>query len=137
MDKLNIKNLTQNESYDFKDFDINSLSNVGLANSYDNILKFNADILIKKRIEKREKLLNIYLKYYKICVEKITQQNNVNKYDLFFNVPNYIVECPEYNGKNCILYIQEKLKNNHFDTFIIENNTIFITWKYLELNKDF
>jgi hypothetical protein len=137
MKNLSIKTINPNSKISFSNtssFDINSLMTIN--NSYeDSIRNFSADNLIKHNKEKREKLLNIYNKYYAQCIEKIQLYNNAGKFDLIFEIPDKIIDNVNYIPLYCLEFIETKLKDNFLDTYKINNNTIFITWKYIESNK--
>lgn len=98
--------------------------------------QFNVGKLIKIRKQKRKKLLENYVKLYNNCLTNIETVNDVDKTDLYFNVPNKIVGCPEYNSNDCIEYIENKLREQFIDTIKINDNTIFVSWLYLELNME-
>lgn len=115
--------------------DIDSL--ITINNNYDDsIRKFNAEYLIKTNKENREKLLKIYNKYYANCIEKIKLFHNSGKQDLIYDIPDKILDNLDYIPKYCMDFIEKKLKENCIDTYRIDNKTIFITWKYIESNKN-
>jgi hypothetical protein len=129
MDKINIENLFHCKTHiNTKILDVRAITN--------NQKIFNTDTLIETREKKRKTLLNYYLKFYDICLKKIEIANNLNKTDLLYTVTEFIPNCPEYKPIDCIEYIKEKLENNFFDTYIVGNKTLFITWLYLEANKE-
>lgn len=139
MDKININILVPNdhvrdESYSNGTIDVNTLAN--MKNSNDNAIHFNIDSLIKIRKEKREKLLETYIKYYNRCVDKIKMLNNRNITDIFFEVPTNVPDCYGYKSIDCVEFISNKLKIFFMDTYKINNYTLFITWKYIEANKE-
>ena len=139
MDKININILVPNdhvrdESYSNGTIDVNTLAN--MKNSNDNAIHFNIDSLIKIRKEKREKLLVTYIKYYNRCVDKIKMLNNRNITDIFFEVPTNVPDCYGYKSIDCVEFISNKLKIFFMDTYKINNYTLFITWKYIEANKE-
>ena len=51
-------------------------------------------------------------------------------------VQEYLAETPDYVAKFCVDYISNKLKANYFDTYIMNPTTIFVTWKFIEANKE-
>lgn len=114
--------------------DVKSL--LSIKKSYDDIYLFNPDQLIKSRIEKREKILSTYMKIYKSCLEKIKMFESMNRVDMVFEIPQYMVDTLNYNPNDCLDYIRNKLTELFIDTYKISNKLIFITWKYIELNKD-
>lgn len=113
-------------------FDVYSLANLNNINWKN---KFNSDNLIKAKNVKKEKLIDTYLIYYNRCTERIESANSKDKMDIFFDIPEVIPECPNYNSFECLLFIEKKLRSQKLDTFIMNNKTIFITWKYIEENK--
>jgi hypothetical protein len=114
-----------------KPLDINTLmaSTKGINDSY------TADMIIKSREKKRERILEIYSRCYDQCIEKIKLLNTSNKIDLVYNIPIFIPDCPDYNPQRCLEYIETKLRVNCFDTLRLSDHSIFVTWKYIELNK--
>lgn len=96
---------------------------------------FNVDMLMQKREIKRKKILDNFTEMYEQCVRKIEIANDLNKTDLLFCVKNHIPDCPDYDPDFCVDYIRNKLHDLHFDTYKINNTTIFITWLYMETNK--
>ena len=137
MDKISLKNLVPDVKIaDSKSnqFDVGSLISIN-NNLEDSIRGFNADYLIKSNKEKREKLLNIYLRYYANCIDKIKLFHNGGKLDLIYEVPEKLTENQDYISKYCLDFIDFKLKQNYLDTYRIDKKTIFITWKYIESAK--
>lgn len=132
MDKINIENL-----FHCKTKLVSNSSNILDVNSIvHNNKSFNINDLIETREKKRILLLNNYIKYYDKCLKKIEIANNLDKTDLLYSVDEYILDCPEYKSIDCIKYIKNKLEQDFFDTYIINNNTLFITWLYLEVNRE-
>ena len=132
MDKISVSILTQNKNNTNGKLSVYSISNTKKTHSEAN--SFNSQTLIKANIIKREQLLDTYMKYYNWCIEKIKIFNSRNQVDLLFNVPLFIPECPSYSPVKCIEFIDRKLKKLHFDTYQVNMNNLFITWKYLESN---
>lgn len=130
MEKINIENLFHCTTHD----------NTGKALDVKAITQsqkpFDTDILIETRERKRKILLNCYIKFYDKCLKKIEIANNVGKTDLLYSVSESIPNFPEYKPIDCIGYIRNKLENDSFDTYIVGNKTIFITWLYIEANRE-
>lgn len=112
------------------------LSLCDIKKSHDKAYNFTVENLIKRNKEKREKLLEMYIKQYTICLEKIDFQNRKNMTDLFYDVPLFIPDCIEYNYLECLDFIEIKLKSNFFDIYRVNKNTLFISWKFIEINKN-
>jgi hypothetical protein len=132
MDKINIQTLVPNGTPPNTNgnLDINSLVNMTKQSSND----FSPNQLIHTKNKKREKLLEIFTIQYNKCIEKIKLLNSVDKTDLVFSVPYTIPDCSIYTSASCIDFIESKLRFINFDTLKINIYTLFITWKYLELN---
>jgi hypothetical protein len=132
MDKISINSLAgleTNKNINTNTLDINSLANA--SNNLDS--NFSADQLVKSKQIRREKLLTIYKYYYKSCLDKIKMVNLTDKTDLVYTIPIRNAECPNYSASDCIDYIDSKLQEHKLDTLKMSKNSLFITWKYLEL----
>ena len=95
--------------------------------------------LMKKIIEKREKKLDIYIKYYSECCDAIIEKDELNEIYMFFTIPDTpeVLDCfAIHDYKKCIEYISTKLRKQYFDTYIINSKTLFVTWKFSELHKE-
>ena len=137
MNNLSIKNLVPDVKIgDSKSsiLDINSLTAINNS-AEDSIRTFNADYLIKTSKDKREKLLQIYHRFYGHCIEKIKLFHNAGKFDLIYEVPDKVTDSYDCIAKYCMDFLEIKLKENYIDTYRIDNKTIFITWKYIESSK--
>lgn len=132
MDKINIESLFP--AYKTHHCDNKKTLDVKVISQ--NQRPFDTNILIETRARKRKILLNHYSKFYETCLKKIEIANNLGKTDLLFTVTEMIFNCPEYKPIDCILYIKKKLNEDLFDTHIINHRTLFITWLYLEVNKE-
>lgn len=97
---------------------------------------FDTDILIETREKKRKTLLNYYVKFHDTCLKKIEIANNLGKTDLLYTITESIPNCIEYKPKECIEYIKNKLDQDFFDTYVVDDKTLFITWLYIEANKE-
>lgn len=128
MEKINIENLLHCK--------INSTNSLDIESMTKRRKPFDTDSLIKTREIKRKRLLNYYIKFYDNCLKKIEIANNLGKTDLLYCVDTIIYDCPEYRPIDCIKYIKNKLDQDFFDTYIVENKTLFITWIYLEVNRE-
>ena len=93
----------------------------------------NLMLIIQKEIEnEKTKLKEFIKKIYFDCMKKIKDAINVGSTDIFYKVPLENSEYKNYNSINCLNYIEKKLRKNNFKTFIeIDENMIFVTWKYL------
>ena len=129
MNKINIENLfncrTNNRS---KNLDVKAITQCQKP--------FDIDTLIETREKKRKTLLNYYIKFYDMCLKKIEIANNLGKTDLLYTVKEFIPNCHEYKPSNCIEYIKNKLQLDHFNICILNSKTLFITWLYIESNKE-
>jgi hypothetical protein len=135
MDKLSIDNLFSTKSLSKNKLDVNSLINNKPEIKINKSRHFTSNELIQTRNERRKKVLEYYIKYYDSCFEKIELLDKQGKTDLIFEVPVRIPDCPNYIAMNCIDYVEKKLREQYMDTSILNDNSIFVTWKYIEINK--
>ena len=117
-----------------KKLDINTLFNNTPLNAEPDIL-FDANILVS-RIQKRRKIkLNCYMKMLKYCHMRIIEADEFQDTDIIFTTIDIMPTCKEYIPRECIEYISRKLREDSFDTFIISDTSLFITWTDIELKK--
>lgn len=127
MEKINIESLFQCRTHHSSNtLDVRSITHSRRP--------FDIDVLIETRERKRQKLLGYYTRNYDACLKKIEVANTLGKTDLLYSVRDYILNCPEYRAIDCVEYIREKLHAHHFNTYRVDDKTIFITWLYLETN---
>jgi hypothetical protein len=130
MDKISINalaqdsNVSNNGSIDIKTL---ALSTKSIADNFSPLQ------LIQNKKVKREKLLTLYKYYYQNCLEKIKLVNMADKTDLFYTIPLINLEYSNYSPSDCIDFIILNLSEHKLSTYKINNTTLFITWKYLEI----
>jgi hypothetical protein len=98
-------------------------------------ITFSSDILIERRNKRRKEKLNCYMQMLKYCHKRIESVDDDQNTDIIFSVVENIPECKEYDPHECLDFISKKLREEYFDTTILTDTTMFITWKYLELKK--
>ena len=98
-------------------------------------ITFTSDILLDRIKKRRKEILNYYRQMLKYCHKRIESADEDQETDLVFTVIDCIPECSSYDPRNCLEYISLKLREDDFDTHILTDTTMFITWKYLELKK--
>jgi hypothetical protein len=136
MDKLSINLLTANDT-NINNTNTNELSLFSLANNKKDINYIdNINNLIKSRKHRRKQLLHEYNKLFDRCIERINIANKMNKTDICFDIPEYILGCNDYIVSECLDFIQNKLRSLYIDTLKITNNSLFISWMYIELNRE-
>jgi hypothetical protein len=117
--------------------DVNIISKNSKYNEdIDEKCEFNSKILLNNIYEKRKKLRKWILKIYNTCCEKIKLADELGLTDIMFEIPEIILESSEYKHEQAIKYINDNLRKEYLDTYIINYRQIFISWKYIELNKD-
>lgn len=115
--------------------DIDTLfKNTPLDNEPD--ISFSSDKLLNKIKKRRLNKLKKYNEMLRYCYQKIEETDNNNDTDLIFHIIESIPDCKEFIPMECLEYISLKLRKHDFDTKIMSNTSIFITWKYLELKKE-
>lgn len=88
--------------------------------------------LKQELLERRYRKNQIYETIYDKITSKIkfTNSNTQNCYCLYqFNQLEYGI--PNYDINECISYVSEKLRKNHFKVGIIANNKIMISWLHI------
>lgn len=134
MDRISINNLFPNNSSDFKPLDVYSLYNP-VVNNTRNKNSFNVDKLTTLRKERKMKIFEHYEQIYKTCLNKIDVANDLNKTEITFEIPESIFGHYDYKKSNCLKYIELKLRKMYIDTFIYNDNAIYISWENIEKNK--
>lgn len=115
--------------------DVNSLFNMSSFNN-DPDITFTSDILIDRIKKRRIEKLRCYKNMLIHCHNKIKDVDDNGGTDLIFNILANMTECKDYKPNECIYYISVKLRDDDFDTFIMSDTSIFVTWKYIELKKE-
>jgi hypothetical protein len=95
---------------------------------------FDSTNLLKNIQEKRIKKRNWLVDEYNKCCAQIKDANETGLTDIFFTLPEIIVEHSSYKHKEALEYISKNLREQKLDTHIVNERTLFVTWKYLELN---
>lgn len=98
-------------------------------------ITFSSDLLINRRIKRRKEKLNFYRQMLRYCHKQIESADEDQYTDIVFSVIETIPECKEYDPRECLEYISVKLREEYFDTTILTDTTMFITWKYIELKR--
>ena len=71
---------------------------------------------------------------YNKCCWKIKDADDDGLTDIIFNLRDVILEHSSYKHREAIEYISKNLREQKLDTYIINDKTLFVTWKYIELN---
>lgn len=141
MNNINIKNIFDDNynltrsivqegggNYSLHNFNVSDLT--PNSNPY---VKLTDDFLINKikynEYSEQKKTQELYENKYNECLMKINSAIDVNITDIFFQVLNAHFGYKLYNSYECLTFIQEKLRKKNFDTLIISNNKMFISWK--------
>ena len=84
---------------------------------------------MKKKIEYAKKLVtDEYKKKFEICVGRINLANEMNKTNLIYSIYNDIPMIKNFKCKECIEYINNKLVKKKFNTCILSDTSILISW---------
>jgi hypothetical protein len=139
MDKMTIDKLMPGSYSSYLNkgkFDINSISKDKHIND-DPDINFNSDDLLKTIKKRREKTRAHMVICYNLCCEKIKEADESGLTDLIFNLPNMIIMSNIYcKNIDLIRYISKKLEKQNLNTYIVSDTKLFITWKFIELNKE-
>jgi hypothetical protein len=141
MNNINIKNIFDNnynltksiinvEEHNYSSYNFNVSDLTPNSNPY---IKLTDEYLINKikynEFYEQKKTEELYESKYNECLMKINNAIDINITDIFFQVLNAHFGYKLYNSYKCLLFIQEKLRKKNFDTLIISNNKMFISWK--------
>lgn len=96
-------------------------------------ITFTSNVLLERIKKRRKKKLNYYKQMLKYCHERIESADENQGTDIIFTIIDHIPEFKDFNPRECLEYISIKLREEDFDTTILTDTTMFITWKYLEL----
>lgn len=136
--KMNIESLMPSKypnEYSNGKLDVNSISIPKLLNGEPQ-KNFNSNDLLKNIYEKRKKMRDWLVNTYNLCCQKIKDADDIGLTDIIFELPDLIMENSQYRHSDAINYIIKNLREEQIDILKINNKKIFISWKYLELNKE-
>lgn len=127
MHRISINNIfNANCSNHSREIDVYSLTNKSRKK------KFNVNSLIEKNKNRQSKIHSFYKKKLDLCLEKITTANSYRKTEIIFKVPRIIIGPYNYNSMECLDFINKKLTEMKFDTIILNDNSIYISWSNIE-----
>jgi len=135
--KMNIENLmpSYNKNYNTqKILDVYTISH-GSKINIEPQRDFDSGDLLNSIMHRREKMRNWFVNMYNQCCYKIKEADNLGLTDIMFELSDIILENSSFKHKDCIEYISKNLREQFIDTLILADNKLFITWKYIELNK--
>ncbi|QOI90276.1 hypothetical protein QKU58_gp055 [Pyramimonas orientalis virus] len=78
--------------------------------------------------KKKQHRTNIYENVLEKCHTKIKTAANKEKYELFYDVPQYVVGLPLFNINECIDFIIKQLSNNGFEVKYHFPKMLHISW---------
>ena len=87
--------------------------------------ELNPKYFLLENVKMKKEYQDIISSY--LGVEPIMINSNLT--DVIFSVGVSYFGYTTYRSIDCLIYIQEKLKNKNFLTLIISNKDIFISWK--------
>lgn len=134
MDKICINNLFNGVS-EFKPLNVHTIYDIKGNKDTDKV-ELNIDRLIHLRDERENRILVQYEKIYNTCLHKITTANELNKTSVTYIVPDSVYGYFTYSASDCIKYINAKLEKEKFDTLIMGENIIYISWLNLGKNRE-
>lgn len=139
MERININNLfPSNRPHEdkFGSLDINTLFNFNKNKNRDISLDNTVDQLIEYKKEQKRKAVVEYKKILNTCLFNIKKANKLDKTDIIFKIPLFIIGVKKYDPDECLKYIETKLREMYMDTLILNINSIFISWYNIENNKN-
>lgn len=137
--KMNIETLmpSRNNNYNrSKRLDVFTISS-GKQINIDPSRDFDSNELLTNIYERRKKIRNWFVEMYNLCCVKIKDADDYGLTDLLFELPELLIDASIYKEKECMEYISNNLREQNIDTLLLNNGKqLFITWKYIELNKE-
>ncbi len=133
MEKISINSIFSQNSSSTGKLDVNTICDTNRKQREDKI-KFSVDRLIQLRRERKKIIDMEYEKQYDICLNEIELANKIGMSKIAFEVPLVIYGFKDYHQFDCLEYIQKKLQRMKFDTVIISNSQILISWEDIESN---
>jgi NADPH-dependent 7-cyano-7-deazaguanine reductase QueF-like protein len=139
---INIENLFNTTQYNHMSNPNDTIINNKIVLNVNNLIesksfKCNVDdnYIIKKikniEIDEKRKMNELYEKKYNDCLKKINDAIDIGLTDIFFKVNTNFFGYKDYTSRKCLEYIQNKLRDKKFETYIHSNTSIFISWKSL------
>jgi hypothetical protein len=107
-------------------FDIDTLFKINKDN--EKLSNFNKMDLLKSIQNKKEKIKKQYIVMYNSCCSKIQDANNYSVTDIIYDIPEFITDFPDYKPQDCIKFIKKQLLKQSFESYIISDTQIFISW---------
>ena len=135
MDKISINLLTSKNNDDnckAGELSINTMTSKKTKESY--IVQI--DNLLTERKNRRKRLLTEYDRLFETCFQRILTADKMGITEICFDVPKHILGCNEYILSECMQFLENKLRSLDIDTLRITNNSLFISWLFIELNKE-
>jgi len=98
---------------------------------------FDSKKLLEDKYKQRKNLEIYYNEIYKKCCDTIIEANKYGFAQVVFTIPMYS-DYIGYKYKDCIEFINSRLKEQHLSVKIVSKTKIIIIWDDLEqrLNKD-
>lgn len=96
--------------------------------------KSNINDIIDIKNEFINKKIDLYELEYNKCINNLVEYAKFNRNEMIYNIPLVNVFNENYNWKECLLYVKEKLEKDKL-LVVSKDNQIFITIKYLHLIK--
>jgi len=95
-------------------------------------LTFTSQKIIEKRERRQKEKQLIYKQMLQYCHRRIEESDDDLATDMIFSIVPVIPECKEYDPLECLQYVSTNLRNDNFDTIILSDTSMFITWKDIE-----
>lgn len=111
--------------------DINTLFK---NNTKSNNLPVDATILLNRSHKRKLKLDDVHKEVFNSCWRTINEANDAGFTDIFYSVPEHMIDCIDYDPLNCVKYIKSRLAEECISSIRIKksNTKMFITWEDLE-----
>lgn len=137
MDKINIQNIFgskkklsgQGNKKKEECLNIESIKNNFYQNNINNDYLVNKIKYVKEKDDK--KLFDLYDKIYNKCLKNIDNSIDFQNTNLTFYVDMSQYGYDKYSPLECLYYIKNSLEEKDFYTYVLNENSIYISWEHM------
>ena len=97
------------------------------------VKKYSTRQIFKALEKKKERKVETFKVVMNKCISFIEKNVMLNNLSCFYQVPEFIVGYSMYSIEECIMYIQNDLKENGFVVNYFFPNILYISWNVKEM----
>jgi hypothetical protein len=127
MNKINVASLFSCSTGDNnKPFGTDTL----IVNDERTSIKHEIHSIFQMEKDRRERKVKLYKRVLRNCLEVIKKKTKVRETHVMFEVGKYMLGENIYDYEECMEYMVVVLRKNHFDVIVIDDNVLFIYWRF-------